>query len=167
MISGVDGTTTKVSNETYYLNIDCNEWKRGPHLKIAREGHTAGVLIDHATRTQIVAVVGGWDIHGNYIDSVELLLHGQNDWMAGIFIHYFEYFLIQTEFVQFCVGPSLNTGLSDHQMVRIGLDLIVLGGFNGSRRTAILYKLSCTNNQCEWETLSQKLAIPKDNFVAI
>ena len=79
--------------QTYYWNIGSNDWKSGPDLKIGRLGHTAGVLIDHATNTKIIAVVGGvprccdWMV----LDSVELLTLGQNDWRLGIrFMYTFE-----------------------------------------------------------------------------
>ena len=56
-------------------------------------------------------------------------------------------------------------------MVRIGSDLLVLGGytsqFSQSTYTKSVYKLSCKNSQCKWETFSQKLAVPRSTFVAI
>ena len=81
------------SKTTYYWNINSNEWKRGPDLKIGRYGHTAGVLIDHATNTKIVAVVGGEPHCCDWVatNSVELLKQGQNDWITGIeFMYSFE-----------------------------------------------------------------------------
>ena len=53
-------------------------------------------------------------------------------------------------------------------MVRIGRDLIVIGGFNEyDVSDGALFKLSCSNNTCKWETLTQKLKIPRYNFVAV
>ena len=53
-------------------------------------------------------------------------------------------------------------------MVSVGQDLIVLGGFSDSGGTSnSLYKLSCSSNKCNWETLSQKLKTPRSQFVAI
>ena len=59
-----------------------------------------------------------------------------------------------------------------HEMVRIGRDLVVLGGVKGGIISGFdfsqsLFKLSCANNICQWETLSQKLLVPKGMFVAI
>ena len=77
------------SSETYFLNIDTNEWKNGPPLKIGRYEHTLGVLRDHGTNKQIVAVVGGKPNNYNiYLDTVELLLDGANFWTEGTFIQY-------------------------------------------------------------------------------
>ena len=64
-------------------------------------------------------------------------------------------------------GPSLPKALVRHEMVRIGYDLIVLGGSNGEINSGALYKLSCTNYNCKWESLSQELKIPRNGFVAI
>ena len=53
-------------------------------------------------------------------------------------------------------------------MVRVGRDLLVLGGHSsGWNFSDALFKLSCSNNKCKWENLSQKLETPKDRFVAI
>ena len=53
-------------------------------------------------------------------------------------------------------------------MVRIGPDLLVLAGFtNGATVSDSIYKLTCTNNLCEWETLPQKIPSPSGAFVAI
>ena len=57
-------------------------------------------------------------------------------------------------------------------MVSIGHDLIVIGGHSsriddGYGYSNNLFKLSCNNNACNWETLSQKMKIPRVWFVAI
>ena len=57
-------------------------------------------------------------------------------------------------------------------MVSIGHDLIVVGGHSsriddGYGYSDNLFKLSCNNNACNWETLSQKMKIPRVWFVAI
>ena len=72
----------------------------------------------------------------------------------------------------FYVGPALPKTLISHEIVRIGLDLLVLGGFNPNANgiryySEELFKLSCTNNECEWEKLPQNLTIPRSEFVAI
>ena len=66
------------------------------------------------------------------------------------------------------VGPPLPKTLMDHEMVRVGPDLVVLGGYSDSGGTSDnLYKLSCSSNICKWETLPQRLKIPRYSFVAI
>ena len=71
-------TTTSESKKTYFYNHASNKWTSGPKLINGRMSHTAGVLFDHDTREQHIAVVGGWGL-----DSVELLLHGKNVWKLG------------------------------------------------------------------------------------
>ena len=68
----------------------------------------------------------------------------------------------------FVEGPKLPVKLNYHAMVRIGYDLIVIGGTNENKnQSGALYKLSCWNHNCKWEKLTQKLKIPREEFVAI
>ena len=62
------------------------------------------------------------------------------------------------------VGPTLPEERYFHEMIRIGRDLIVLGGYRSEHS---LLRLSCSSNICKWETLSQKFEKPRDKFVAI
>ena len=56
----------------------------------------------------------------------------------------------------------------EHQTVRIGSDLVVIGGgpSDGSYSKSI-YKLSCTKKICKWETLAQQLQIARREHVAV
>ena len=46
--------------------------------------------------------------------------------------------------------------LSGHQMVRVGFDLIIIGGVSTSAEySGSVIKLTCSNQFCEWQTLSQ------------
>ena len=75
------------SNKTYYLNVESSEWKHGTDLKTGRSGHTAGVLVDHITNTQIVAVVAGADgSNYTFLNSTERLGYGQKNWIQGRYI---------------------------------------------------------------------------------
>ena len=58
-------------------------------------------------------------------------------------------------------------GLWMHQMVSIGNDLIIIGGKSGSTITGNMYKLSCSNNDCQMDILPQKLKTPRYDFTAI
>ena len=58
--------------------------------------------------------------------------------------------------------------LHGHEMVRVGHDLIVLGGLKGlGGYSDMLLKLSCSSNNCKWETLPQKMKNPRFGFIAI
>ena len=89
MAGGVRNTTW-VSNKTHFYNSDTHEWKRGPELSQGRLYHASGVLIDHATGNKHVAVVGGvgrgTKTTLEALNSVELLLHGENSWTQGTFV---------------------------------------------------------------------------------
>ena len=83
--------TTGMSNKTHFFNNDNNKWKSGPDLLQSRCYHAAGVLTDYATGKQHVAVVGGLGngvFAAETLNSVELLLHGENSWIQGTFIFF-------------------------------------------------------------------------------
>ena len=84
LLVGGNTNSNGCSKKTFYMNIDINQWKHGPDLKTSRCWHTAGVLIDHINNNPIVAVVGG--DNGTPLNSVELLVQGQNYWTDGISI---------------------------------------------------------------------------------
>ena len=54
-----------------------------------RHGNAVGVLIDHDTNKEIIAVVGGIGIGNNKKNSVELLVQGQTNWMRGVTYKYY------------------------------------------------------------------------------
>ena len=83
----IGGDTIKktYSQKTHFYNHLTGEWTKGPDLLAGRWGHTAGVLIDHKTHSQHIAVVGGFRRGNVNKNNVELLLHGHNFWSKGIF----------------------------------------------------------------------------------
>ena len=67
-------------------------------------------------------------------------------------------------------GPTLPKALECHELVSVGPDIMVLGGFHAEKDTAqsdTLYVMSCRSNNCKWDTLPQKLINARQNFVAI
>ena len=54
-------------------------------------------------------------------------------------------------------------------MVRVGFDLVVIGGENYGiwEYSESIYKLRCSNKICQWEELSQRLNISREYFVAL
>ena len=53
-------------------------------------------------------------------------------------------------------------------MVRVGYDLIILGGATKeSLGIGSIFKLSCANQSCQWVTLEQELKTPRIYFVAV
>ena len=75
---------THLYNQFDKYNDNTKKWTAGPKLNIGRKDLTAGVLIDHETEQQHIAVVGG--TNDEKLDSVELLLHGQDFWSKGTLI---------------------------------------------------------------------------------
>ena len=87
LIGGIRKTFSNVhddfSPKTHYFDHQRQTWKDGPSLIDGRNGHTAGVIMDHVTHKQHIAVVGGTNIGGN-CHLVELLFHGETQWQNGI-----------------------------------------------------------------------------------
>ena len=53
-------------------------------------------------------------------------------------------------------------------MVRIGNDLVVIGGDYGRNKFSdALFRFSCRNNSFKWEELKQKLKTPRAGFIAM
>ena len=53
-------------------------------------------------------------------------------------------------------------------MIRAGYDLIVIGGvINGTINSNLLFKLSCANQNCAWQTLNISLKDTRAEFVAV
>ena len=66
------------------------------------------------------------------------------------------------------IGPNLPKRLDGHQMLRIGHDLLVIGGNdNNGEHSGSLFTLSCHFNLCQWETLKEELEIPRAYFAAM
>ena len=79
-------------------------------------------------------------------------------------IKHFYSFLFLSFFV---AGPSLPKGLVGQEMVSIGYDLIVIGGYDGSSRSGSIYKFFCSNHICKWDKLPEELKTPRSFFTAI
>ena len=53
-------------------------------------------------------------------------------------------------------------------MVNNGNDIVVIGGKDDANKySGSLYRLSCWNHVCSWETLSTELEFPRMSFLAI
>ena len=75
----------------------------------------------------------------------------------------------------FVEGPQLPIKLELHEMIRIGKDLIVIGGYNYEgawyrtpwQRFNSLLRLSCRNNICKWNNIPKTMYYRRERFVAI
>ena len=52
-------------------------------------------------------------------------------------------------------------------MVRIGNDLVVIGGYGENKYSDALFRFSCRNNYFKWEELTQKLKTPRRDFIVM
>ena len=57
--------------------------------------------------------------------------------------------------------------LTWHSMVEVNGDLYVIGGSNFVNGDKLIYKLSCSNGNCTWTTLTQQLKFAREGQVAI
>ena len=62
---------------------------------------------------------------------------------------------------------SLPKSISDHAIVRIGGDIVVIGGYDGVDYQSALYKLTCSDGNCQWHTLPDTLRFARANMIAI
>ena len=64
-------------------------------------------------------------------------------------------------------GKPLPNPLEYHVIVSLGGDIIVIGGNGPNGRSDDIYKLSCSDGECEWTTMDQKLQKPRTSMVAM
>ena len=64
-------------------------------------------------------------------------------------------------------GKPLPKPLYSHAIVSLGGDIIVIGGWDNDNRQSDLYKFSCSDGECEWTTMDQKLLKPRSSMVAM
>ena len=65
-------------------------------------------------------------------------------------------------------GPKLPKPLSNHAMVLIEGDLVVIGGITaGPKLSSDLFRLTCANRKCKWYPLQHQLKIARSDMVAI
>ena len=68
----------------------------------------------------------------------------------------------------FFLGPSMPTQLHGHGLVKLGTDLVVVGGDSPiTGYSSSLYQMSCHNHYCKWHTMHQNLKDPRAYFVAM
>ena len=65
------------------------------------------------------------------------------------------------------LGPNLPKHLYGHASFEYDGDLLVLGGNSGYWYEKAIYRLHCSNNECEWTTLKQSMKVRRQYFVAI
>ena len=54
-----------------------------------------------------------------------------------------------------------------HSMVEVNGDLFVIGGSNFVNGDKLIHKLSCSDGNCTWTTLTQQLKFARKGHVAI
>ena len=54
-----------------------------------------------------------------------------------------------------------------HSAVEIGGDLYTVGGSSTDGYQTAIYKMSCWSRVCTWTTMTQKLKVGRQDFVAI
>ena len=84
MLIGGRTNSAYFSSYTHYFNHQSKTWKDGPILKKGRNSHTSGIVTDHITFAQHIAVVGGQPDQA--MDTIELLYSGETQWKNGISI---------------------------------------------------------------------------------
>ena len=69
--------------------------------------------------------------------------------------------------IYFYAGPKLPEPLWSHTKVQLDNDLIIFGGISNWHSQSNIYSFSCSQQNCIWTKLSQKLSIPRYNAIAM
>ena len=81
MVIGGINSNGYYSALTFFYDHNEDEWITGPSLMQARGYHATGIVTDEVTDESFVAVTGGSDDSGSYLDSTEILQDGE--WVQG------------------------------------------------------------------------------------
>ena len=79
LVMVIGGRSPDMSYSTRTFYFDFQAWMAGPDLKLGRFDHSAGVLIDSATKENLIVVAGG----NGGCDTVEILYPRSNAWRSG------------------------------------------------------------------------------------
>ena len=83
MLIGGWTNSNSYSPKTRYFIHQSQTWIHGPRLINRRGDHTAGLITDHVTHSQHIAVVGGTGYGFAILDTVEILFNGETQWKEG------------------------------------------------------------------------------------
>jgi hypothetical protein len=137
----IDGTVYDAIPNTYFYNVQDNQWTKGPTLNTARAGSSCGVLNWNNPETnqmeKVVVVAGGY-----FSNSVELLfLDGNKN--SGSWVS----------------GPSLPKSAWLSTMIEFQNSVILVGGKEGGSGDGVdgqhLYQLTSPNGT--WVEMEQTL----------
>ncbi len=149
---GHDATFGGQKKSTWFYDIPSQKWTVGPDLLQERDSLSFGVIEDFFDGAQVVVVAGGHSSSGFNYNSTELL------WLDGI-----------GGSTRWISGPGLPqqieeaAGLSTEDRSAF----LLIGGFNSfAGSIGSIYKLQCSNKNCEWSQMDMKMDIARHSLVA-
>ncbi len=148
-------THVRLLYNTWWLDIDSQDWVQGPSLYISRYKHSCGVLIDSVDGTEIAIAAGG-------LSDFKKQALGQIN----------EFSIKETELLvikhpkkngQWSSGPdlpqemhdSVHVTTQDKKQFIVGEGKTHLDGVDKHVRS--LYRLQCFALKCEWSRMKQEL----------
>ena len=131
--------------ETHFYHAEEDRWQSGPRLKSARSHHDAAFVVDRTTGERSLVVAGGYANRGA-LDSVEILHSNSNAWIRG---------------------PKLPARRNALAMVHVNMDIIAIGGHDGSTWPSDMFRYFCSNGSCQWTRMTQTLRTPRNQVAVI
>ena len=65
------------------------------------------------------------------------------------------------------IGPKLPKPLGSHTKTELDNNLLVIGGISILEPQSAIYSFGCSQGNCIWTTLSQKLSAPRYSAIAM
>ena len=65
------------------------------------------------------------------------------------------------------LGPALPKAMRQSEMVELGENLYIIGGYSNDGLEKDIHQLSCISGSCSWMTLTQQLKVANMDLVAI
>jgi hypothetical protein len=157
LFEGHNFDTNYQSQRTFFLNIDSNTVVEGPPIKIARERAGCSILNDRVTGGKYIVIAGGYNsTYYNYASPYWYLNTSE---------------ILDLATLTWKMGPNIPIQLDSPQMIEHPQGGVVLiggttpTGPNSVGVTTGLYHLP-TSSSTAWNTLPQKLKIPRSDTSA-
>ena len=125
------------SSKTYFLDIQTQNWFKGPELKFGRRAHSCERIPSNSQSTQYSIIAAG-GFNDQDMSSVEILDGGLNEWRKGPELPY----------------PICCSAIVKHPLGGVAL---IGGRANSSTKLVTIYHLPHAGDDAKWELMPQKL----------
>ncbi len=152
ILIGGKGLAVPVEHMTWSVNVSTMDWRQQMPLTTGRSKHACGVLKDLSVTDKIIVIAaGGETSDGTLTDSVELMFSDGEDYLHSVPHSNWE------------IGPNIPVAVSDPTSIvtadqrKLFLLGVATNALLGQSLIAVVYKLHCSDLQCQWTKLDHEM----------